>query len=203
VCAEQWSSAEHRAADSPPPDWKRRWLVIVKWKLPSYLRQDQVRAFFSVVTNPRDKALFITIYLYGLKVSEACLLQREDVDLERRTIRIWRVKNGYSGEKPLFRTLVPMLKRYLRTRTDDNAALFVGRQGRLSKRWVQALFTRYAALADLPPNRRHVHTMRHYSARRTMPSDVEGHSRRVGNCGSKRRWDGPITRHSLVGSTDC
>jgi hypothetical protein len=44
------------------------------------------------------------------------------------------VKNGYSGEKPLFRTLVPILKRYLRTRTDDNAVLFVGRQGRLSKR---------------------------------------------------------------------
>jgi integrase len=74
------------------------------------------------------------------------------------------VKNGYSGEKPLFRTLVPILKRYLRTRTDDIAALFIGRQGRLSKRWVQALFTRYATLADLPPNRRHVHTMRHSMA---------------------------------------
>jgi integrase len=130
--------------------------VIVKWKLPSYLRQDQVRAFFSVITNPRDKALFTTIYLYGLRVSEACLLQREDVDLERRTIRIWRVKTGYSGEKPLFRALVLLLKRYLRSRTDDNAALFVGRQGRLSKRWVQALFTRYATAANLPPNRRHV-----------------------------------------------
>ncbi len=138
--------------------------MIVKWTLPSYLRQDQVRAFFSAITSPRDKALFTTIYLYGLRVSEACLLQREDVDLERRTIRIWRVKNGYSGEKPLFRTLVPILKRYLRTRSDDNAALFVGRQGRLSKRWVQALFSRYATLADLPPNRRHVHTMRHSMA---------------------------------------
>jgi type 1 fimbriae regulatory protein FimB len=135
--------------------------VIVKWKLPSYLRQDQVKAFFSVVTSSRDKALFLTIYLYGLRVSEACLLQREDVDLERRTIRMWRVKNGYSGEKPLFRALAPILKRYLRTRTDDNAALFVGRQGRLTKRWVQALFTRYAVLANFAPPRRHVHLLRH------------------------------------------
>ena len=138
--------------------------MIVKWNLPTYLTQAQVGAFFSVTRSLRDKALFASIYLYGLRVSEACLLQREDVDLERRTIRIWRVKNGYSGEKPLFRTLVPILKRYLRTRTDDNAALFVGRQGRLSKRWVQALFTRYATLTDLPPNRRHVHTMRHSMA---------------------------------------
>ena len=74
------------------------------------------------------------------------------------------MKNGYSGEKPLFRTLVPILQRYLRTRTDDNAALFVGRQGRLSKRWVQALFSRYATLANLPLNRRHVHCMRHSMA---------------------------------------
>ena len=100
--------------------------MIVKWNLPKYLRQDQVRAFFSVIRNPRDKALFTTIYLYGLRVSEACLLQREDLDFERRTIRVWRVKNGYSGEKPLFRRLVAILRRYLRTRTDDNAALFVG-----------------------------------------------------------------------------
>jgi integrase len=76
--------------------------VIVKWNLPTYLTQVQVGAFFSVTRSGRDKALFATIYLYGLRVSEACLLQREDVDLERRTIRIWRVKNGYSGEKPIF-----------------------------------------------------------------------------------------------------
>jgi integrase len=135
--------------------------MIVKWTLPSYLRQDQVRVFFSAITSPSDKALFLTVYLYGLRVSEACLLQREDIDLERGTIRIWRVKNGYSGEKPLFRRLLAILRRYLRTRTDDNAALFVGRQGRLSKRWIQALFTRYATAANLPPNRRHVHCLRH------------------------------------------
>ena len=91
MCAKQCSGAEYRAADSSPPDWKRRWHVIVKWKLPSYLRQDQVRVFFSVITNPRDKALFTTIYLYGLRVSEACLVPargrrpraREDPDLAR------------------------------------------------------------------------------------------------------------------------
>jgi integrase len=145
--------------------------MIVKWTLPSYLRQDQVRVFFSAITSPRDKALFLTVYLYGLRVSEAYLLQREDIDLERGTIRIWRVKNGYSGEKPLFRRLVAILRCYLRTRTDDNAALFVGRQGRLSKRWIQTLFTRYATAANLPPNRRHVHCLRHYSESRIMPSE--------------------------------
>jgi hypothetical protein len=48
--------------------------------------------------------------------------------------RIWHVKHGYLGEKPLFRALVSILKRYLRTRTDDNGALFVDREVRVSKR---------------------------------------------------------------------
>jgi len=153
--------------------------MIVKWTLPSYLRQDQVRVFFSAITSPRDKALFLTIYLYGLRVSEACLLQREDIDLERGTIRIWRVKNGYSGEKPLFRRLVAILRCYLRTRTDDNAALFVGRQGRLSKRWVQTLFTRYATAANLPPNRRHVHCLRHSCATHLLDAGERSTSSRT------------------------
>jgi integrase len=34
----------------------------------------------------------------------------------------------------------------------------------LSKRWIQALFARYATLANLPPNRRHVHSLRHSCA---------------------------------------
>ena len=138
--------------------------MIVKWKLPTHLRQDMVRNFFSVITSTRDKALFSLIYLYGLRVSEACLLHRDDIDLRRRTIRIWRVKNGNSGEKPLFKSLVPLLTTYLRTRSDDNGALFVGRQGRLGKRQIQALFTRYAIAANLPPNRRHVHCLRHSCA---------------------------------------
>ncbi len=45
--------------------------MIVKWKLPSYLRQDQVRVFFSVITSPRDKALFTTVYLYGLEFNRS------------------------------------------------------------------------------------------------------------------------------------
>jgi integrase/recombinase XerC len=135
--------------------------MIVKWKLPTYLRQDQVHDFFSVITSLRYKALFSTTYLYGLRVSEACLLHRDDIDLRRRTIRIWRVKSGNSGEKPLFKSLVPILNSYLRTRSDDNGALFVGRQGRLGKRRIQALFTRYATLAGLPPTHRHVHLHRH------------------------------------------
>jgi integrase len=54
--------------------------MIVKWKLPTYLRQDMVRDFLlRDHDSPRP-------YLYRLRVSEACLLHRDDIDFRRRTI---------------------------------------------------------------------------------------------------------------------
>jgi len=47
------------------------------------------------------------------------------------------------------------------------------------------------------------HTMRHYSASRTMPSEVGCHPRSVRNCGQSGDGDRPIARHSFVGPTDC
>ena len=47
------------------------------------------------------------------------------------------------------------------SRRDSDRALFVGRQGRLKRRQIQNPFRRYATQAALPPNRRHVHALRH------------------------------------------
>src|ERR1700756_2802257 len=125
--------------------------MIVKSSLPTYLSRQQVRQLLAVVTSVRDKALFSLIYFYGLRVSEAHALDRVDLDLDRQKIRILRSKNGIPGEKPLFRSLVTPLRDYLASRRDNDSALFVGRQGRLGIRQIQALFRRYATLANLPP----------------------------------------------------
>jgi integrase/recombinase XerD len=134
--------------------------MIVKG-LPTYLSRQQVRRLLAVITSVRDKALFSLIYFYGLRVSEACSLDHADLDLEQQKVRILRAKNGIPGEKPLSRSLAPLLRDYLGSRSDADPALFVGRQGRLKKRQIQALFRRYAMLANLPPAHRHVHLMRH------------------------------------------
>lgn len=129
--------------------------------LPTYLNQDEVRRLLEVIEKPRDRLLFSTIYLYGLRVSEARRLDRDDVDLGRRTIRITRSKGGISGVRPLFDTLRPRFSAYLVERRDMNRALFVGRQGRLSRRWIQASFRRYATIAGIPKELAHVHILRH------------------------------------------
>jgi integrase len=138
--------------------------MIVRAGLPSYLTQRQLRHFFSCISNLRDRALFAVAYAYGLRVGEVVLLNRDDIDLERARIRIKRLKGGLSGERPIFRNLLPLLRQYLESRKDEVEALFVGLQGRLKKRRIQELFSIYATEAALPPDRRHVHVLRHSAA---------------------------------------
>ena len=59
--------------------------MIVKSGLPTYLSRQQVRQLFAVITGLRDRALFSLIYFYGLRVSEACSLDRADLEARSRT----------------------------------------------------------------------------------------------------------------------
>src|SRR5713226_69243 len=123
--------------------------LLARATLPRYLTQEEVRRFFSVISSPRDRALFALIYHYGLRVEEATLLTLEDVDLKNLHIRIHRLKNGVSSQKPLWRHNAKLLRSYLRVRQDAGHYLFTGRQGRLKKRQIQQLFTDYVTKARI------------------------------------------------------
>src|SRR5712692_9360077 len=120
-----------------------------KASLPRYLTQEEVKRLFSVISSPRDRALLALIYHYGLRVEEATLLTLESVDLKNLHIRIQRLKNGVSSQKPLWRHNAKLLRSYLRMRQDAGHWLFTGRQGPLKKRQIQTLFTEYAKQAGI------------------------------------------------------
>lgn len=125
-----------------------------------YLSKDELERFFCCVKDPRDKALFGLIYLYGLRISEAALLKLEDIDLGKRRISIHRVKGGIGGERPLFKAAETLLGQYLRVRLDRGNGLFTGRQGNLSRKRIYQLFKDYARKAGLDPKFT-VHSLRH------------------------------------------
>ena len=103
--------------------------------------------------------LFALIYHYGLRVEEATLLTLESVDLKNLHIRIQRLKNGVSSQKPLWRHNAKLLRPYLRVRQDAGHWLFTGRQGPLKKRQIQQLFTDYAKKAGIKG--RSIHSLCH------------------------------------------
>ena len=143
-----------------------------------YLRQAEVEQLFAVITDRRDRALFATIYHYGLRVSEATMLLLEDVDFSRQTIYVRRVKSGRGGERPLLNSTAALLKQYLCVRKPTGNALFTGRQGNLSRERIQQLFKQYAKQAGL--GNYSVHCLRHSIATHLSEagfdiSDVQDH----------------------------
>jgi len=136
-------------------------VIYTSQPLPRYLTQAEVQAFFGVIRTRRDRALFAVIYQYGLRVSEVALLERGDLDLERRRLIVKRVKGGTWSERPLFLSTEVLLRKYLgRKARDPASALFPGRDGPLKKRQIQTLFVRYRDRAGL--NHRYTtHSLRH------------------------------------------
>jgi integrase/recombinase XerC len=110
----------------------------------------------------------LALFAYaGLRKSELLGLDWDDVDLERRLLRVRRAKGGRQRMVPIHPALEPLLLDYLRFRASDaEPALFVGVQGRrLSPTIMAQTFIRYARAAGVT-NRKRVtpHTLRHVFA---------------------------------------
>jgi len=115
----------------------------------------------------RDRLLLALFAYAGLRRSELLGLDWQDVDLERRLLKIRRAKGGRQRTVPIHPALEPLFVDYLRVRADDpEPALFVGVMGnRLSQTILTQTFLRYARAAGVM-ERKHVtpHTLRHVFA---------------------------------------
>ncbi len=141
-------------------------------RLPRYFTQPQLKAFFAVVEEARDRALFTLIYHYGLRVGEVPLLRREDVDLGRSRIVVKRLKSGLWHEHPLWPATGVLLTRHLADASGDPAApLFPGRLGALRKRQIQSRFALYRDRAELPGYLT-CHSLRHSIATHLLDAGV-------------------------------
>jgi len=142
-------------------------------RLPRYLTQEELRAFFAVIADPRDRTLFTIVYLYGLRVSEVGLLTRGDVDLDRGRIVVKRLKGGAWAERPLFSSARSFLASHVRTLDGTGPAgpLFPGLGGPLRKRQIQSLFARYRDVAGLPATAT-AHSLRHSIATHMLDAGV-------------------------------
>ena len=118
--------------------------------------------------KPERDRLLLALFAYGgLRRSELLGLDWDDVDLERRLIRVRVAKGGRQRVLPIHPALVPLLLDYRATRTPaDHPALFVGVLGnRLSPTILSTTFRRYTDAAGVAKRKRITpHTLRHVFA---------------------------------------
>jgi integrase/recombinase XerD len=131
-------------------------------RLPKNLTGEELQTFFNSVElagNATTMLLFRLLYATGVRVSELTGMERRDVDLHARTIRVNLGKGGKDRVVPFPEELLLSLRLHL-NQAQDNKFLFESRRRqRLSSRWIQLLCARYGAAAGIEAM--HPHRLRH------------------------------------------
>jgi site-specific recombinase XerD len=84
-------------------------------RLPVVLSQQEVIALLRSTANLKHRMALALIYSAGLRISELLHLRTEDVDLDRRQIRIQKGKGRKDRYVILAESIIPMLQNYLHT----------------------------------------------------------------------------------------
>src|ERR671936_449563 len=125
-----------------------------------FLTQEELKRLFAVITDKRDKALYVLAYRHGLRATEVGLLQRTDVDLKQGRITIHRLKGSLSGIYPLQPDVIKLLRSYLRSRTDSLPYLFISNRGvPIDRRTLWCAMQVYGDKAGIPPEKRKFHAL--------------------------------------------
>jgi integrase/recombinase XerC/integrase/recombinase XerD len=125
----------------------------IKQQEVKYLKHSQVLRLIDSIPDERDKLIIRTIYATGVRVSELCNINIEDIDFEEHTIRI-RGK----GDKIRIVFVDDDTLEAIRKFTGNQIVgpLFVGQQGKnISPRAIQHIFRHYAPVGITPHKIRH------------------------------------------------
>jgi len=155
-------------------DWEVRHIPYQKTgrKLPEILSPAEVAALFRATGNLKHRALLMTMYAGGLRVSEVARLRVSDIDPQRMVIRIEQGKGRKDRYVRLSPYLHAVLQEYARAVHPDTV-LFPSRAGGgpLSPRSIYRIFVRAKTRARI---HKHVypHSLRHAYATHLLEGGI-------------------------------
>lgn len=154
-------------------------------RLPIVLSPQEVKAIFDATEDIKYKAIFMTIYSAGLRISEACNLKVTDIDSKNMQIFIRLGKGKKDRYSILSKSNLKILREYWKI-YQPKEYLFSGRYrtDALNPRSVQKVFVQSLKKAKITKNAT-VHTLRHSFATHLLDAGTDicyiqrllGHSR--------------------------
>nr|WP_320162728.1 site-specific tyrosine recombinase/integron integrase [uncultured Methanoregula sp.] len=131
-----------------------------------YLKHSQVLRLIDSIEDPRDKLIVRTIYATGVRVSELCNMNIEDIDFDEHTIRI-RGKGDKTRIVFVDDDTLKDLSAFIGNRIVG--PLFVGQQGKhISSRAIQHIFKHYAPNGITPHKIRHSYASELYKRSKNL-----------------------------------
>ena len=144
-------------------------------RLPEILSRKEVSLLFENAGSLRNKALFMTIYGAGLRVSEVSNLQIRDIDSESMRIFVRQGKNGKDRYTLLSQTNLEILREYWKAYRPKHPDgwLFLTKHGdRLTLRGVQDAFNAAVKRAGITKDVS-THTLRHCFATHLLEAGTD------------------------------
>ena len=147
-------------------------------RLPTVLSTDELRRLFAVVGHhPRHKALLMTLYGAGLRISEALHLQPADIDGRRMLIHVRGGKGNKDRMIKLSTQLLAALREAWRSRPARDPGIWifpqVGRPDRAMESSTALRIVRRAARRAGMVKRVTPHTLRHSYATHLLDAGVD------------------------------
>jgi site-specific recombinase XerD len=141
--------------------------------LPVVLSQDEMARFLDALDNPKHRALLMTAYAAGLRLSEVAHLRVEDIDSARMVLHVRRGKGHKDRDVMLSPRLLAVLREYYAT-DRPGPYLFPGRRPDqpVSPRTVQMVGQRALEASGLSKHV-HMHTLRHSFATHLLESGTD------------------------------
>jgi len=138
--------------------------------LPVVLSQDEMARFLDALENPKHRALLMTAYAGGLRLSEVAHLRVEDIDSARMVIHVRQGKGHKDRDVMLSPRLLAVLREYWAAYR-PRPFLFPGHKPDrpVALRTVQMVCQRALEASGLSKHV-HMHTLRHNADPRIMPT---------------------------------
>jgi integrase/recombinase XerD len=142
-------------------------------KLPVVLSTEEMARFLDALENPKHRALLMTAYAGGLRLSEVAHLRVADIDSTRRVIHIRQGKGQKDRDVMLSPRLLTVLREYWKA-CRPGPFLFPGREPDrpVALRTVQMVCQRALEASGLGKHV-HMHTLRHSFATHLLEAGTD------------------------------
>jgi len=144
--------------------------------LPRYVKEEDLKRFFKVITKHRDRAMFMLMLRCGLRVEEVVSLSISAVDLSRRKITVQNGKGMKDRIVYISSDAVEALARYLKVRASGRVGkVFLVEKGAckgrpISVRGVQKRMEYYARKSGIDVS---CHQLRHTMATQLLNAEAD------------------------------